>query len=63
MPRIRSALLGDAAVVSAMLARLMHARIQAEVGNEFVGLGEPLDATDGGHQSHGHDHVETWDRH
>jgi len=58
MPRVGSPLLGDAAVIAGMLTRLMHAWIQAEVGNECVGAGEPVDPTDGSHDAHRHNHVE-----
>jgi len=44
--RMGAALLGDSPVPRPTIAGLMHARVQAEIGDQFVGAGEALDGAD-----------------
>src|SRR5689334_8169842 len=60
--RMRAALFGNPSVSWATLARLVHARVQPEIGDQLVGRGEAVDRADRGQYAEGDHHVDSGDR-
>lgn len=61
--RMRAALLGDPTVPRSIFAGLMHARVQAEIGDQLVGACEALDRPDRSQHADGDHHVDAGDGH
>ncbi len=59
--RVRPTLLGDPPVPGHPLAGLMHARVQAEIGNQLVRAGEAVDGADRRQQPDGDHNVDARD--
>ena len=62
-PGMGAALLGDPPVPRPAVAGLMHARVQAEIGDQLVGAGEALDRADRRHQADRDHHVDARNGH
>ena len=58
-----AALLGDRPVPRPTVAGLVHARVQAEIGDQLVGAGEALDGADRREQARGDHHVDAGNGH